>query len=142
MMNAGQMLLEGFTGLFKKAEDELSVLYDYFRRLKSHDASTTAEQDNQQEKNLKVSHLSYKERKISGESRENFDRVTKFFPVEKIPQHFFFPTKTFTRNFIPRPIFESINFYACIYPYKPLSFYEVNNFFRKFFFKKINFKWL
>ncbi|XP_066926510.1 serine/threonine-protein kinase SMG1-like [Clytia hemisphaerica] len=55
MMNAGQMLLEGFTGLFKKAEDELSVLYDYFRRLKSHDVSTANEQDNQQEKNIKLS---------------------------------------------------------------------------------------
>ena len=56
MMNAGQMLLEGFAGLFKRVEDELSTLYDCFRRLKSHGINSTLENsDSQQDpKNLKV----------------------------------------------------------------------------------------
>lgn len=54
-MNAGQMLLEGFTGLFKRVEDELATLYDCFRRLKSHDATLESSSDAQQDhKNLKV----------------------------------------------------------------------------------------
>ena len=50
-MNAGQMLLEGFTGLFKKVEDELSVLYDYFRRSQDLSDSPDIQHD---PKNLKA----------------------------------------------------------------------------------------
>ena len=53
-MNAGQMLLEGFTGLFKRVEDELSTLYDCFRRLKSRDATLENSDTQQDHKNLKV----------------------------------------------------------------------------------------
>ena len=41
---------------------------------------------------------------MSGESDENFEGVTKFFPVEKIPRHFI-TDKAFPRFFYPRPKF-------------------------------------
>lgn len=53
MMNPGQMLLAGFSGLFTKVEGELHVLYDYSRKLKNPDGLDHLDMQHDQ-KNLKV----------------------------------------------------------------------------------------
>jgi len=55
-MNAGQMLLAGFTGLFTKVEGELLMLYDHFKRLKLNDGFESIDMQ-QEQKNLKVEHV-------------------------------------------------------------------------------------
>ena len=55
--------------------------------------------------------------KMSGESDENFEGMTKIFPDEKLPRHFIIrpnfypiflsPTETFTQNFTLKPKIKS-----------------------------------